>query len=202
MHLYDAIPCYFLSGKGTNTCWTMFMKYAHLLTGVVRDDNVDGALAFVCSFYGIGEKDVRGIDDARHSIFVKTKRDLDVFPPTRGTLELHITRANYQAKIWLYADHVIMDLENEPPETIDLSQEGKDPVVCMQPFRCLCKYERQQGSGIDTIKYHTCPRKNKCKSNKITINTTNKSQEVSPFPSGDHKAEMNRRESMTNTRHK
>ena len=28
------------------------------------------------------------------------------------------------------------------------------------------------------------------------------SQEVSPFPAGDHKAAMNRRESMRNTRHK
>ena len=28
-----------------------------------------------------------------------------------------------------------------------------------------------------------------------------KSQEVSPFPSGDHKAAMNRHESMRNTRH-
>ena len=39
-------------------------------------------------------------------------------------------------------------------------------------------------------------------SNKNTINITNKSQEVSPFPAGDHKAAMNRRESKTNTRHK
>ena len=52
------------------------------------------------------------------------KRDLDVLPPTHGALELHITRANYQAKIWLQADHVIMDLENELTETIDLWQEG------------------------------------------------------------------------------
>ena len=37
---------------------------------------------------------------------------------------------------------------------------------------------------------------------KFTINITNKSQEVSPFPSGDHKAAMNRRESMTSTTHK
>ena len=37
---------------------------------------------------------------------------------------------------------------------------------------------------------------------KNTINITNKSQEVSPFPEGDHKAAMNRRESMRNTRHK
>ena len=90
-----------LSGKGKNTCWKMFIKYDLLLTGVVRDNNVDGAWAFVCSLYGIGEKDVRGINDVRHSLFVKAKRDLDVLPPTHGGFELHITRANHQAKIWL-----------------------------------------------------------------------------------------------------
>ena len=42
----------------------------------------------------------------------------------------------------------------------------------------------------------------KWESNKITLNITNKSKEVRPFPSGDHKAAMNRRDSMTNTRHK
>ena len=42
----------------------------------------------------------------------------------------------------------------------------------------------------------------KWESNKITINITNKSQEVSPFPSGDHKAAMNRGESITNKGHK
>ena len=36
----------------------------------------------------------------------------------------------------------------------------------------------------------------KWKSNKITINITNKSQEVSLFPSGDRKAVINRRESI------
>ena len=40
------------------------------------------------------------------------------------------------------------------------------------------------------------------KSDKTQPNITNKSQEVSPFPSGDHKAAMNRRESMSNTIHK
>ena len=41
--------------------------------------------------------------------------------------------------------------------------------------------------------------RNRLEGNKITINITNKSQEVSPFPSGDHKAAMNRRQSMANT---
>ena len=39
-----------------------------------------------------------------------------------------------------------------------------------------------------------------------TVNTlidiTKRSQEVTPFPAGDHKAAMNRRESMSNKRHK
>ena len=39
-------------------------------------------------------------------------------------------------------------------------------------------------------------------SNKNTINITNKSQEVSPFPAGDLKAAMNRGESRRNTGHK
>ena len=74
--------------------------------------------------YGVREKDVRGVNDVRHSFFVNAKRDLDVLPPTHGALELQITNANYQAKIWLQADHVIMDLENKSTETSDLWQEG------------------------------------------------------------------------------
>ena len=41
----------------------------------------------------------------------------------------------------------------------------------------------------------------KWESNKIILNITNKSQEVSPFLPGDHKTAMNWRKSMTNTRH-
>ena len=113
-----------ISGKGKNTCWKMFIKYAHLLTGVVWDDNFDDAWAFVCSLYGIGEEDVRCIDNTRHILLMKANRDLDVLPPVHGALELHITRSNYQAKIWLQADHVIMDLANNLTEYIDLWQEG------------------------------------------------------------------------------
>ena len=51
---------------------------------------------------------------------MKAKRDKDELPPTHGAFELHITRPNYQAKIWLQAHYVIMDLENKLTETIDL----------------------------------------------------------------------------------
>ena len=60
------------------------------------------------------------------SLFVKTKHDLDVLPPTHGALELHITRTNYKVKIWLQADHVKMNLKDKLTETIDLRPEGTD----------------------------------------------------------------------------
>ena len=57
--------------------------------------------------------------------------------------------------------------------------------------------------GKRFIRYTTAaPKDTTWESNKTTINIKNKSQEVSPFPAGDHKAAMNRRKSMTIIRHK
>ena len=56
------------SDKGKNTCWEIFIKYFHLLTAVVRDDNVDDDWAFVCLLYGIREKGVNSIDDISFSL--------------------------------------------------------------------------------------------------------------------------------------
>ena len=53
----------------------------------------------------------------------------------------------------------------------------------------------KEGSGIDTIKYHTWPR---TPHGKVAPHTQ-ESQEVSPFPAGDHKAAINRQDSMTDT---
>ena len=39
-------------------------------------------------------------------------------------------------------------------------------------------------------------------SDKTQLNITKKGQKASPFPAGDHKAAINRHESMTNTRYK
>ena len=57
-----------------------------------------------------------------------------------------------------------------------------------------------QRSGIDTIKY-TIDTGYQWESDKLTVDTTNESQEVSPFPAGDHKAHINiRAQNIANTR--
>ena len=56
-----------------------------------------------------------------------------------------------------------------------------------------------QRSGIDTI---TTPDPGyQWESDKLTADTTNESQEVSPFPAGDHKAHINRR-AQSHSKHK
>ena len=61
-------------------------------------------------------------------------------------------------------------------------------------------YERGQASGIDTIKYHTSTPGTYEKVTNSQLDITNESQEVSPFPAGDHKATINRRERKHNKR--
>ena len=63
-------------------------------------------------------------------------------------------------------------------------------------------HSKKDSTDQDTIMYHTWPRILHGENNKIEINITIKSQEVSYFQTGDHKAAMNRHESMKNTRHK
>ena len=50
--------------------------------------------------------------------FVKAKHDLEMLPPTQYALELHNKIPNYPAKIWLQEGHPMINLENEPTETI------------------------------------------------------------------------------------
>ena len=69
---------------------------------------------------------------------------------------------------------------------------------------CICNSNQSRKDSKDQESVHKIPhlsKDTKCSSNKITINMTNMSEKVSPFPSGDHKATMNRRERMKNTRY-
>ena len=93
-------------------------------------------------------------------------------------------------------DYPKFTVSNQKEESISIQRVKKLAMIHGTIVR------RGQRSGINTIKYHTYHR---IPHGKVTIthfNTTNESQEVSPFPAIDHKAAMNRSESMTNTRQK
>ena len=69
-------------------------------------------------------------------------------------------------------------------------------------YKSRKQQSKKDSKDQESIQVSHLSKDTKLESNKITIDITNNSQDLNPFPSGDHKAVMNRRESMTNTRHK
>ena len=69
---------------------------------------------------------------------------------------------------------------------------------------CLLSLKVRKRAKIRN-RYNQVPRLTQDTNGKVTtsqLDITNESQEVSPFPTGDHKAAMNRRDSMRDITHK
>ena len=76
------------------------------------------------------------------------------------------------------------------------------PNILLKIFsQCIKTYSFRACDARDLTNHHIAVEVRKAVMIRNRYNP-NKSQEVSPFPAGDHKTAMNRRESMKNTRHK
>ena len=91
-----------------------------------------------------------GVDKARADIFRKGKKELDHLPPTSDALQLHAMRANYQSKVWLYADkQCIKSFAGSPVSSggrlsmgiilaVAWSTLPAVPKVCLELVACGC----------------------------------------------------------------
>ena len=82
------------------------LKDPLLLEGIGRDGELGPVEQFVCNLYGSPE--LQTVNSVRVSMFSKAKAGME--PPTRDALELHVQRANYQAKIWLMSEMETVDV--------------------------------------------------------------------------------------------
>ena len=135
------------SGYGKRSCWKTFQNHPHLAQGIGRDGELAPIEQFVCHLYGTPEQQT--VDNATLQLFGKGKLGLEMLPPTRDALELHIARANYQAKIWLQADQEHIDI----PSPTDISAWTMEsdclnvvwtrlppiPDACLELVTCGCK---------------------------------------------------------------
>ena len=88
----------------------------------------------------------------------------------------------------------------DPPRKSWIPQPWKK---CWSPSGTSENYESKQGcKDQESTQSSTTPDPGyQWESDKLTEDTTNESQEVSPFPAGDHKAHINRRaQNIANTR--
>ena len=136
------------AGYGKKSCWVVFLKHPELLRGVGRDGTVAEVEQFVCHLYGAPDV-TGGCDEARRAIFELGKKSLELLPPTTDALELHMSRANFQAKIWLQADRCHMSLGNPADsegweETNGVlrtvfTRKPSVPKSCLELVTCKCE---------------------------------------------------------------
>jgi hypothetical protein len=136
------------TGFGKKKCWKIFCGYPELLCGVGRDGSMEEVEEFVCRLYK-AEDITTGVNAARARMFDKGKVALEMLPPTQDALELHLSRANYQARIWLQASELQVDVD--PPSTIlgwQSNPEGLSivwnrlpcvPTKCVELVTCGCR---------------------------------------------------------------
>ena len=124
------------------------MQHPELLHGVGRDGQLSDVEQFVCMLYKSPHAS-SGVDGARHDLFQKGNKALEMLPPTSDALALHMSRANYQTKVWLQsnkADVVVPD----PEETggWQVTARGLEvvwlrtpsvPSSCLELVACGCK---------------------------------------------------------------
>jgi len=88
-----------------------------LLGSVGHGGTIQDIEKYLCRLYGCSSNDEHDpdVDTCRHRLFLKAKKALEFLPPTKDALDLHLQRANYQAKIWINAG--------------DASYKAEDPIA-------------------------------------------------------------------------
>lgn len=92
------------AGITKKSAWHVYEREAIKLDGLGSDvqlenDVLDNTEDFVCKLYKHDTK-CTTIHDLRCSMFRKCKTNLDMLPPTKDALVLHIKRAHFQALVW------------------------------------------------------------------------------------------------------
>ena len=125
----------------------MYCKNPNLLSQVGKDGGIEKVEEFVCQLYNA--VDATTVNIARCKMFDKGKVALEMLPLTYDALELHLSRANYQAKIWLQADKQTIMVDS--PGSVagwQMNQDGLAivwnrlpgiPTKCVELVTCDCK---------------------------------------------------------------
>ena len=139
-----------LFGLSKKTCWKKYIECPELLRGVGRDGDSTDVEQYLCRLYGCSkEAHDPDIDLCRYRLFMKARKALDLLPPTKDALQLHLARCNEQAKIWLSADDPTF-IAQEPVRSGGWNDDGDGlkpvwmrleavPSACRQLISCGCK---------------------------------------------------------------
>jgi len=111
---------------------------------------VKGVERYLCRLYGCSEgAHDTNIDVCRYRLFMKARKALDLLPPIRDALQLHLARCNEQEKIWISADDPTSTAQ-DPLRSGGWKDDGDGlkpvwmrleavPSACTQLISCRCR---------------------------------------------------------------
>ena len=88
-------------------------------------------------------------------MFDQGKVALEMLPPTQDALELHLSRANYQANVWLQADKVEMNV-NSPTRVLGWQRTTEGLQIVWNRLESV-------PSNSKCVELVTCGCESKCK---------------------------------------
>ena len=165
----DYVPCFFRKGK--HLCWK-HVKSSNVYIDVfarlgcqtdVPQDVCDKLEEYVCVLYG--DKRCQSVNESRSTIFWRQidkdkVPDLSILPPCKSSLQKHIQRANYVARIWRKAGDPMMMLEDParhgwlPDLSTDWIQEAypndvAELLISTDDTTETSDFDREQSSDSD-----------------------------------------------------
>ena len=164
----------YFAGHTKKTAWKTFKDHWELLlelgNGLLNDQILANAEAFVCRQYGIDSTDLT--DEGRYILFPRANKP-EVLCPTHNALQFHIKRAHYQTMVWRQAVRPIPEL----PEPTEYGWEQHDgalitldpiPDARIQMVYCSCKTQCRYGrckckkSKLNCTRMCFCKQVGKC----------------------------------------
>ena len=127
------------AGKGKLKPFNLMVKQSDYITtfsGLGNDEFVDDVLLkkiemFVCHLYG--NKKCSSINQLRYQLYCQGggKMPCELLPPCDNVLQLHVERANYQARIWKNSLHPMFNVLDPVGHGWCLDDEGKIDINWM-----------------------------------------------------------------------
>lgn len=161
-----------LSGITKRTSWQVFLQNFQLLENfgcdaTLNEDNFKFSEKFIIAIYCEKKPQLKTHDDIDHlrAAMFPSVNNLDKLPPTKGALEQHLRRANYQTFIWRTAHRPLQDLP--PPETCGwhIKSDKLVPVTSLRPplsMKDLQLISCQCATGCRTAKCSCVKKRQNC----------------------------------------
>ena len=158
------------AGRTKEFCFKIFLSceddilHALAILGTQQDlptEIYETLERFVCLLYK--SKKYSNVSDLRWHLYSNRQAEAESLPPTRGSLELHIMRANFVTMVWKKANESIVSFPSACDFGWETGVSGR-----LIPIRCKMPPAPEAITNLIKCGYRGCTRNCSCRKNKLS----------------------------------